>query len=130
MTPTLYFAGRALLVEQYVRDKLADWLERHPNNSVQLIDQVFRLAAVMDRNGFSPIGAFNRLRTDGEGVYMVDFGQDLGPPGSKRRGDKRLLIEGKRWLASVANQTVDADRADAVYAFYLKGEAPHGQRLS
>ena len=41
-TPTLYFAGRALLVEEYVGEKLATWLQRNPGGSRQLIDQVFR----------------------------------------------------------------------------------------
>jgi hypothetical protein len=127
-TPTLYFAGRALLVEQYVGEKLASWLRRRPSNSIQLADQVFRLAAVMDRHGFLPICAFHGLRTDGESVYVVDFGQDLGPPGVRRRRSKGLLPEAQRWLTSVGNQAVDPRRAAAVYAFHLDGEARNEQR--
>jgi hypothetical protein len=122
-TPTLYFAGRAILVEQYVGEKLASWLRRKPSNSIQLTDQVFRLAAVMDRHGFLPVCAFNGLRTDGDRVYVVDFGQDLGPPGVRRRRSKGLLPEAKCWLTSVGHQAVDLRRAEAVYAFHLDGEA-------
>jgi hypothetical protein len=122
-TPTLYFAGRALLVEQYIGEKLGPWLRRRPDNGIQLTDQVFRLAAAMDRHGFSPVGSFERLRTDGENIYIVDFGQDLGPPGVKRRRGRGLLTEAKRWLSSVGEQDIDAARAAAVYAFYLDGEA-------
>lgn len=129
-TPTLYFAGRALLVEQYVGEKLSHWLQRNANNTAHLTDQVFRLAAVMDRHGFSPLCAFKGLRTDGENVYMVDFGQDLGPPGVRRQRGKRLLHEAKQWLASVGNQEIDAVRAEAVYRFHLDGETRNGPRFS
>jgi hypothetical protein len=73
---------------------------------------------------------FNGLRTDGEDVYIVDFGQDLGPPGARRRRGKGLLPEAKRWLASVGNHAVDPCRAEAVYAFHLSGEKIHEQRSS
>ena len=82
----------------------------------------------MDRLGFSPISAFNRLRTDGESVYIVDFGQDLGPPGVRRRAAKGLLSEAKHWLTSVGNQVVDPTPGRAVYAFHLDGEARNEQR--
>ena len=127
-TPKCYFSGRALLVEQYVEEKLAPWLRRQPANTMELTDQVFALAAVMDRLGFAPISAFDRLRTDGESVYIVDFGQDLGPPGVKRRRGKGLLSEAKHWLASVGKQVVDPTRAEAVYAFHLDGEVRNEQR--
>jgi hypothetical protein len=127
-TPKCYFSGRALLVEQYIEEKLAHWLRRQPANSVALTDQVFALAGVMDRLGFSPVSAFDRLRTDGESVYIVDFGQDLGPPGVKRRRGKGLLSEAKRWLTGVGQQVVDPIRAEAVYAFHSDGEARNEQR--
>ena len=126
--PKFYFSGRGLLVEQYVEEKLAHRLRRRPANSVELTDQVFALAGIMDRLGFSPVSAFNRLRTDGESVYIVDFGQDLGPPGVRRRRQKGLLSEAKHWLTSVGNQIVDPTRARAVYAFHLDGEARNEQR--
>ncbi len=129
-TPTLYFAGRALLVEEHVGEKLGAWLQRNPRESIPLTDQVFRLAAVMDRHGFAPLGTFGGLRTDGESVYVVDFGQDLGPPGVRRRRGRGLLPEAMRWLASVGCGAVDAGRAQAVYAFHLEGHAGNEQRSS
>lgn len=127
-TPRCYFSGQALLVEQYIEEKLAHRLRRRPANSVELTDQVFALAGVMDRLGFSPVSTFDRLRTDGERVYIVDFGQDLGPPGIKRRRGKGLLSAAKHWLTSVGSQGLDPTRAEAVYAFHLDGEAKNEQR--
>ena len=78
-------------------------------------------AALMDRHGFAPINPFGGLRTDGEKVYVVDFGQDLGPPGARRRRGKPLLNEAKRWLAA-AGHSIHPRRAEAVYAFHLDGD--------
>ncbi len=117
-----------MVVEQYIEEKLAQRLRLRPANSVELTDQVFALAGVMDRLGFSPVSAFDRLRTDGESVYIVDFGQDLGPPGIKRRRAKGLLSEAKHWLISVGEQGLDPTRAEAVYAFHLDDEARNEQR--
>jgi len=130
-TPTLYHAGRALLVEQHVGTKLATWLLGEPDNGHHLADQVMHIAAVMDRHGFAPINPFGGLRTDGEKVYVVDFGQDLGPPGVRQRRGKPLLNEAKRWLAT-AGQSIDRRRAEAIYAFHLDGgaKACHEQRSS
>lgn len=128
-TPTLYCAGRALLVEQYVGEKLSHWLQRHTNTDDRLTDQVFRVAAVLDRHGFSPVGAFNGLRTDGKFVYMVNFGGSLGPPKARRCG-KYLLREAKQWLLSVGHQRIDSARAEAVYKFCSEDEEQHEPKVS
>jgi hypothetical protein len=128
-TPTLYFSGRALLVEQYVGEKLSHWLQHHTITDARLTDQVFRVAAVLDRHGFSPVGAFNGLRTDGECVYMVNFGGSLGPP-KVRQCEKHLLREAKQWLLNVGRQRIDSERAEAVYKFYSDGEEQHEPRAS
>jgi hypothetical protein len=127
-TPALYFAGRALVVEDYVGEKLAVWLRRNPGDNIQLTDQVFRLAAVMERHRFVPLCAFDGLRTDGQNVYVVDFGENLGPPGARRQRSTRLLREAKRWLADACVAGLDLRRADAVYAFHLEGQGSNGQR--
>ena len=127
-TPVLYFAGHALLMEQYVGEKLSDWLQHHPIADCRLTDQVFRIAATIDRHGFSPVRAFTSLRTDGTSVYMVDFGADLGPPGVRRRCSNRLFAEAKRWLVNVSNQDIDPVRAEAVYRFYFEAEERHDQK--
>lgn len=128
-TPTLYFTGRALLVEQYVGEKLSHWLQHHTTTDVRLTDEVFRVAAVLDRHGFSPVGAFNGLRTDGECVYMVNFGGSLGPPKVRQCG-KHLLKEAKQWLLRFGHQQINSARAEAVYNFYSDGEEQHEPRFS
>ena len=92
-TPTLYRAQGALLVEQFIPHKLSEFLRRGPLATKGLIDQVIQFAATLERCGFCPVAAFHGLRTDGENVFAVDFGQDVGPPALTARHDGRLLRE-------------------------------------
>ena len=122
-TPTLYRAQGALLVEQFIPHKLSEFLRRGPLATKGLIDQVIQFAATLERCGFCPVAAFHGLRTDGENVFAVDFGQDVGPPALTARHDGRLLRESIRWLKSNSanSQPIDERRARALYALYVAG---------
>lgn len=119
-TPTLHYAGKALLVEQFIPKKLSNYLKRHSSGTTRLVDQVLQLAAVLERHEFCPISPFNGLRTDGADVFVVNFGQDLGPPACAKRHDGRLLKEAIRWLEDTSGRPVDKRRAKAVYAFHAE----------
>ncbi len=116
-TPTLYCAGRALLMEQFVPYNLADFLRETSVTTSHLNNQVIHLAAVLDKLGFCPISLFHSLRTDGADVFAVDFGQDLGPPAPGSRRDGRMLRETMQWLDG-CGQPIDEARAAALYAHY------------
>jgi hypothetical protein len=116
-TPRLYYAGRALVLEEFIPEGLSEFLRRQSGDATHLYDQVIRYAATLDKHGFCPMAPFHGLRTDGTDIYAVDFGQDLGPPGlTSRRG--RLLREAIRWLNRATSRTIDEGRASAVYAFH------------
>lgn len=119
-TPTLYCAKRALLMERFVPYNLADFLATASASSNDLIDQVIRFAATLDKAGFFPVAPFHGLRTDGASVFAVDVGQDLGPPTFVPRYDGRMLTEAIRWLDS-CGQEVDKDRAISLYARHVAG---------
>lgn len=121
VTPHLYYVGRSLLVEEDVGLSLAAVLRRKPRNAAKLADQVLHIAAVMDRHRFAPLSPFGSLCTDGRTVYLVDFGQDLGPPNVRHRKGRPLLHEARRWLAT-NGCVVDQRRAEAVYTFHLDAE--------
>lgn len=129
-TPRLYFAGRALVVEEFVAYELADVLGRKRGNTAHLVDQVMRYAAILEKHGFCPLSPFHSLRTDGRDVFVVDFGQDMGPPGVTSGRGRRLMREAIRWLASVGGQAIDEGRARAVYAFHAAGVRNEGIRWS
>jgi hypothetical protein len=117
-TPQLYFAGRALVVEQFIPEGLSGFLRREGTDTTHLADQVIRYAATLEKHGFCPLSPFHGLRTNGTDVFAVDFGQDLGPPGVTGRRNRRLLREAIRWLNRATSRSIDEGRASAVYAFH------------
>jgi hypothetical protein len=129
-TPTLYRAAGALLVEQFIPHKLSDYLREEPQPTKGLIDQVIQIAATLENCGFCPIAAFHGLRTDGENVFAVDCGQDLGPPGLTAKRNGRMLREAIRWLNSNcgSSQPIDERHARALFAFHAAGAKNEGRR--
>lgn len=117
-TPRLYYAGRALIVEEFIPERLSSFLEGKPAQALQLADQVIHYAAALEKHAFRPVAPFHGLRTNGTDVFAVDFGQDLGPPGLAVRRGRRLLREAIRWLSRASRSPIDEDRATAVFAFH------------
>ena len=97
-TPELYFAGDGLLIEEFIPYKLSTFLQSTTKKRNHIIAQVIQFAAVLEKKGFRPISAFHDLRTDGEDVFTVDFGEDLGPSALASRHDSHLLREAIEWL--------------------------------
>jgi hypothetical protein len=118
-TSKLYYAKRAVLVEQFVCDKLSDHLKRCPTE--RLFDQLIKLAGILERHGFCPVSPFHGLKTDGRDVLVTDFGQDLGPPGVTSKRNGHLLREAIRWFEKESGQKVDKARARALYDFRATG---------
>lgn len=125
-TPRLFYAGRALVLEAFIPEALSSYLRRRPAESMHLFDQVIRYAATLERHGFSPLAPFHSLRTDGNDIFVVDFGQDLGPPRLTARRDKRLLREAIKWLGGAGCRPIDERRATAVFAFHAADEKNEG----
>jgi hypothetical protein len=123
-TPTLYRAQGAVLVEQFIPHKLSEFLRHGPLPQKGLVDQVIQFAATLESCGFCPVAPFHGLRTDGENVFAVDFGQDLGPPAVTAKHDGRLLKESIRWLNDNRGNSprIDERRARALYAAGTKTE--------
>lgn len=117
-TPRLYHAGRALVVEQFIPERLSCFLQGRPGETTHLLDEVLRYAATLEKHRFCPISPFHGLRTNGTEVFAVDFGQDLGPPGLTSRRGRRLLREAIKWLSRTTSQAIDERRAKAIFAFH------------
>jgi hypothetical protein len=125
-TPHLYYAGRALVVEQFIPEGLSGFLRRRPAEATHLFDQVIRYAATLEKHGFCPLAPFHGLRTNGTDVFAVDFGQDLGPPGLSARRGRRLLREAIKWLSKASSQSIDETRATAMFAFHVADAKSEG----
>jgi hypothetical protein len=127
-TPRLYFAGKALVVEDFIPDGLAAYLRRRRGDTKYLCDQVIRYAAALEKHGFCPVSPFHGLRTDGTHVFAVDFGQDLGPPGLASGRKQHLLGEALTWLSRVSGQPVDEGRARRLFATHAADAKNEGIR--
>lgn len=80
-TPTLYGWGEGVLIEQFIPHDLNSRFAEAPENVPVLLDNLVGYAAALSRLGFAPVSPFHDLRSSGTDVVVVDFGQDLGPPG-------------------------------------------------
>jgi hypothetical protein len=76
--PQLFFSGHGVILEEFIPRALGDVLCQAESHD-KLLSELFYYAGTLLRLGFSPIEAFADLRTDGNHVYVVDFGEDLGP---------------------------------------------------
>lgn len=90
-TPRLYAAGNAILVEEYVPHSLIDALDSGQHREA-ILRSIGRTAGRLVSAGFVPLSAHD-WRSRGNDVVLVDFGQDLGPPGVGYGSESGLLSE-------------------------------------
>jgi len=77
--PLLYGWGHGVLLEEHIPYRLSDIIGAgHPNS---FLPEIARVAGVLSSLRFAPIEPFQDLRSRGRDVVMIDFGEDLGPPG-------------------------------------------------
>ena len=76
--PQLFFYGHGVILEEFISCALGDVLCQDQSHDT-LLSELFYYAGTLLRLGFRPIEAFADLRTDGNHIYVVDFGEDLGP---------------------------------------------------
>jgi hypothetical protein len=102
--PRLVFAGQGLIVEEFIPFSLAEILKDQTLKDDVLFGQVFFYAGVLSKLGFAPIDAFSDLRTDGERVYVIDFGEDLGSAYMAQRESIDLYESAVNWLLATCNE--------------------------
>ncbi|MGH4012514.1 MAG: hypothetical protein ACRDSL_00955 [Pseudonocardiaceae bacterium] len=90
-TPRLYAAGAAVLVEEYVPLGLIDALTSGEYREA-ILRSIGRTVGTVVSAGFVPLSAHD-WRSRGNDVVLIDFGQDLGPPGVGRGSEGGLLSE-------------------------------------
>ncbi len=78
--PKLYYWGQGVVLEEFIPYTLRDVLSRGAEPSQTILNDLTKFAAALSSLGFAPIGPFSDLRSRGDDVVVVDFGQDLGPP--------------------------------------------------
>ncbi len=116
-TPALIGTGAALLVEEYIPYEFLDALDdANERTRVLLLRALGRTAGLLVRAGFAPLSTHD-WRSRGADVVLIDFGQDLGPPGLALGSESGLLAE---LLNLIDQRNIDlaSDEVHAVGAEY------------
>ena len=79
-TPKLFGHCQGTILEEFVFYDINDVLRRSAKPEL-IASGLGHLAAVLVSLGFHPIQPFHDLRSRGLDVVVIDFGEDLGPPG-------------------------------------------------
>lgn len=79
-TPNLFFSGSGVIIEEYIPYELSEVINFGLESQKKIIESMAFYAGVLKNLGFSPINPYGDLRSRGEDVVVIDFGQDLGSP--------------------------------------------------
>lgn len=82
--PKLFFSGQGLIIEEIIPWTLRAYMQSHPDILNNLLPLMVDYVSILSNLGFLPVDGFSDLRTHGQDVVVVDFGQDLGPPRMNR----------------------------------------------
>lgn len=80
-TPILYGYGNGTILEEFIPSEL-EQIFRKTSKPECIAADLGRIAAVLVSLGFCPNQVFHDFRSRGSDVVMIDFGEDLGPPGN------------------------------------------------
>jgi hypothetical protein len=122
-TPKLFAYGRGILLEEYIPFSLRERLNTVEDHSL-LLNGVAHLTGNLVHLGFEPIEPFGDLRSRGDDVVVIDFGEDLGQPRESVRIDNlwlldRLLKTFSRWSVEISPE--DEQKIIAVYYAACRG---------
>jgi len=92
-TPKLYAFGEGVILEELIPYPLEELARSSRRIEQSLLIQLAQLAAAYSHYGFKPIRGFSDLRSRGQDVVVVDFGEDIGPPSMKNSSSQEILAQ-------------------------------------
>ena len=117
-TPCLYGVAKACLLEEAVPYLLAEVLnDSRGECRADLLRQLAHYSGVLSVNGFVSLDAFSDLRSRGEDLVAIDFGEDLGPSRMTDRRRATWLSDALDYCASAGVRLSDSDRRWMLAAF-------------
>lgn len=117
-TPTLYGWGSGVIIEEYVPFEVKTLLKKTLEPPQPILNDLAVYAATLSRLGFSPGDPFSDLRSHGNDVVVVDFGQDLGPPGELCGSQPYLFHMLQNYLVSI-DVSLPAHSYDRMRAIFI-----------
>jgi hypothetical protein len=80
IVPKLYGWGHGVIIEEFIPYSIRELLLRSIELPRTILDQLVTYAASLSKLGFAPLNHFDDLRSHGDDIVAIDFGEDLGPP--------------------------------------------------
>lgn len=74
----VYGTQHAVLFSRYIKYELIDFLKSHRSYASKYGRMLSNIAKKMDNIGVKPVCLLSDLRTDGETIYVTDYGEDMG----------------------------------------------------
>jgi hypothetical protein len=100
--PRLHGAGSGTILEEFVPFSVRECL-KSSSDSEHLAHRLGKLAAVLAKLKF-PVLSLSDLRSHGNDVVVVDFGEDLGSPGFSGLSESMILDEAIKLLDEVGDK--------------------------
>ena len=89
--PKLITFGQGIIIEEFIQLPFLDALKANPDKLDSYLYQLTMFVGTLNRLNFAPIEPFSDLRSRGDDLVVVDFGEDLGPQGSKNADSIKLF---------------------------------------
>lgn len=80
LTPRLFAAGHGVILEELIPFELKTRIIEAGEQMPVVLHQVAGVLGILSKLGFNTASVLDDLRTRGDDVVMIDFGEDLGPP--------------------------------------------------
>jgi hypothetical protein len=91
-TPKLFAIRDGVLLEEFIPYSLTPQFIADSPNSMMLLSRIALTSGRLQKLAFAPIALFEDLRSRGDDVVIVDFGQDLGFPNTRLAREEPLLL--------------------------------------
>lgn len=113
--PHCYGSGKGTALFDFIEHDAFDYLQRISPSATssaphELLVDLLRTAALLTKNGFWSASLLKDLRTDGQRVYLVDLGWDLGRR-TRESITEQQLAEMRRWLLDAGVSPLAITRA-------------------
>jgi hypothetical protein len=92
-TPELFVYGSGEILEELIPYQLEELFTDSKTSNLQrknLLIELARFGGILAKLGFVPVSPFQDLRSRGNDVVAIDFGQDLGPSGEVNVGRSNI----------------------------------------
>lgn len=123
-TPKLYAADNGVILEEYIPYSLREIMLKNPQGVIRksLVSQIGDTLNILESLGFNSITSLHDLRSRGEDVTVIDFGQDLGTQSKLMNHPEST--NGSRLLSTIGARLSNPEKRHALSMHFT---SPHNR---